>query len=86
MSPYRFAEDALLFRWLDRQSDSERCLAMIDWLVGFASDPQAHAHRVPGVKAPVYFTVVPLQPPVVIRFLLDQQFHVIKFLGFGSLP
>lgn len=86
MKPYRFTDDSVLSQWFERQSDNERCLAMLDWLVGLASEPLTHSRRVPGVKAPIYFTVVPLQPPVVIRFLLDQQFHVIKFLGIGPLP
>lgn len=76
----------LLFEWLARQSDSDRRLAMLDWLAGLASDPLERAQRVPGVLAPVYMTVAPVRPPVVVTFLLAEQFRTVKLIRISDLP
>lgn len=76
----------LLFEWLARQGDSNRRLAMLDWLAGLASDPLDHAQRVPGVLAPVYTAVAPVRPPVVVVFLLAEQFRTVKLIRIRDLP
>ncbi len=59
---------------------------MLDWLAEFAQDPLKDAHRVPGIKAPVYLAVVPLRPPVVVKFLHANQFRTVRLIAFGPLP
>ncbi len=77
----------VLFGWLGKESDPQRRLAMLEWLATFAEDPLATAHRVPGVRAPVFIVVVPLNPsPVLIRFLYADQYHCVKLIHFGPLP
>lgn len=76
----------VLFDWLSRESDSERRLTMLEWLAGWVADPLRSAHRVPGVRAPVYMVLVPLRPPVVIKFLYAEQFHALKLIEMGLLP
>jgi hypothetical protein len=82
---YQIAGRDLLFDWLERQTDSERRLQMLEWLAEFAADPLDRAQRVPGVLAPVYIAVAPLRPPVVVRFLLAEQFRTVRLLAFLPL-
>ncbi|MGH9152897.1 MAG: hypothetical protein ACRD03_10975 [Acidimicrobiales bacterium] len=74
------------FEWLHRQGDPERRLALLDWLVTFAADPLVGAQRVPGILAPVFIAVVPLRPPVVVRFLCADQFRTVRIISIKALP
>lgn len=77
----------VLFDWLSREGDADRRLAMLEWLSTFTENPLDTAHRVPGVKAPVFIVVVPLRPrPVLIRFLYADQYHCVKLIDIGRLP
>ncbi len=40
----------------------------------------------PGLRAPVYVTVVPIDPPVVVRFLIAEEFRTIRLIEFLPLP
>jgi len=53
---------------------------MLDRLAVLAGDPTADAERLPGVRAPIYISVVALEPPVVIEFLVADQFRTIRLL------
>ncbi len=70
----------VLFEWLARETDSQRRLSMLDWLVEFAKDPLEGAERVPSIAAPVFVTLVPLRPPVVVTFLYAFHFRTVKLL------
>lgn len=83
---YQLAGKEKLFSWLANEQDPGRRQAMLDWLVSFSWSPRRDAQRVPGLQAPVYIVVVPLDPPVVIRFLLAEQFHAIRLISLRTLP
>jgi hypothetical protein len=83
---YQITGRDIIFDWLGGQTDSERTMAMLDWLVEFAGDPHRYGQRVPGVRAPAYIAIVPLREPVVVRYLLAEQFHTINVLAIGPLP
>ncbi len=76
----------LIFGWLERETDTRRRQAMLDWLARFAERPRTDAQRVPGLRAPVYVTVVPLDPPVVVRFLIAEEFRTIRLIELLPLP
>ena len=77
----------VVFAWLSREPNMEQRAAMLDRLAELAIDPLKAAQRVPGVLAPVYVAVLPLAAaPVVVRFLLAEQFQTVKILGIGPLP
>ncbi|MDP9389245.1 MAG: hypothetical protein M3Q48_15350 [Actinomycetota bacterium] len=83
---YQIDGREVLFEWLRRQGDPERRMAMLDWIVTFASNPLAGAQRVPGVRAPVFIAVVPLNPPVVVTFLHAEQFRTVRLIKITPLP
>lgn len=59
----------------------------MDWLVGFSEEPLTDAQRVPGALSPLYIVVVPLPgEPVVVRFLLAEQFFTILVKRIVPLP
>lgn len=58
---------------------------MLDWLSSMARDPYDGAIRVPGVRAPVYFAMVPVRPAAVARFLIAEEFHTVKFINIVPL-
>jgi len=75
----------LIFEWLAQETDQSQRQRMLDWLTIFADDPLANAHRVPGVRAPVYLVVTPIRR-VTLTFLHAEQFHTVKLLEWGTLP
>lgn len=84
---YQISGKDVIFTWLEHETDSERALLFLDWLVEFATDPLKNAQRVPGILAPVYIAIAPLRDkPVVVRFVLADQFHTIVVRGIGPLP
>lgn len=76
----------MLFDWLAREGDTDRRLALLEWLTVLADDPLRHARRVPAIRAPVYIVFAPLRPtPVVVRFLLAEQYHTVKLIDIRPL-
>jgi hypothetical protein len=84
---YQISGNDEIFRWIERETDSNRSLCMLEWLVEFAENPLESAQRVPGILAPVYVAIVPLPGnPAVIRFLLADQFNTILVKKIAALP
>lgn len=77
----------VLFEWMSNETDPTRRLAILERLASFAEDPLRHAHRVPGVEAPVFILVVPIRPsPVLVRFLYADQFHAVRIIDIRPMP
>ena len=58
---------------------------MLDWMYTFCESPLDDAHRVPGIRAPVYIVVTPVRRTT-LRFLLAEQFRTISLIEFRVLP
>lgn len=82
---YRIDNEGLLLDWLAHESDPGERQRMLDWMATLADDPLAHAHRVPGIRAPVYLVVTPVRR-VTLTFLCAREYNVIKLIEWGSLP
>jgi hypothetical protein len=52
---------------------------MLEWLAALANDPLRDAHLIPGI-GPVYFAIVPLREPLLVKFLDAWQFRTIKII------
>lgn len=76
----------VIFGWLERTSDSNDRLIILDWLAALAHDPLDEAFRLPGVQAPIYLAVVPLRDPVTVKFLYAEQFRTLKVISVDPLP
>jgi hypothetical protein len=84
---YQISGNAEIFKWIEHETDSNRCHVMLDWLVEFAREPLKTAQRVPGILAPVYITIVPLPgTPAVVRFLVADQFNTLVVKKIVPLP
>ncbi|MBV8160224.1 MAG: hypothetical protein JO265_04810 [Acidimicrobiia bacterium] len=81
---YQIDGRGLLFDWLAAEPDPDRRRLLLDALQALAENPLADAERVPGVRAPVYVTVLPLTPPVALTFLLAEQFRTIRLIRIGT--
>jgi hypothetical protein len=75
----------VIYDWLSHEPVLERRVAFLEWLVELATTPSAQGRRVPGIPAPVYLAVV-LRPPVVVRYLIAEQFHTVRVIGISPLP
>ena len=74
-----------LFDWLSRETDQAKRQLMLDWLVGFASDPLDSAQRLPGVRAPIYIAKT-FVPRVLVVFLHAEMFKTVRILEFRRMP
>jgi hypothetical protein len=84
---YQFVDWQVVANWLSQQTDTNRELLMLEWLAGLAVDPIGQgAQRLPGYRALVYFAEVPLNPPIVVRFLVDHVNRAIRFINIRALP
>ena len=82
---YQIERGDILEDWLAGEPDPEKRLTMLEWMVDLATDPLHQAHRVPGVRPPVYLRITPVRN-VTLTFLHVEQFHVVKLIEFGTLP
>ena len=85
-SPYQISGRDVLFDWLARERNPDRRQSMLDWLAVNVREPLVGAHRVPGIAAPVYIWIVPLTPPVAVRFLLAEQYRTIRLIRMTTVP
>ena len=83
---YQLVDRNFLFDWLSQLSDPTQREILLDWLVEFSADPLERAERVPGTLAAVFVIEAPLRPPVMVRFLLDEVNHAVKFINRRPLP
>lgn len=81
---YQLSGKDKLYEWLEQETDAECRQLMLEWLADLCADPLRYGHRVPGVRAPVYLAVAPFRR-CTLKFLLDDQFHVIRMIEFGTL-
>lgn len=81
---YQVDNRNVLFDWLQREPDVTRRQTMLDWMVELADDPLRDAHRIPGIRAPVYLRLTALDN-VALKFLHAEQFHVVRLIELGPL-
>jgi hypothetical protein len=82
---YQIEGREVLWAWLEKESDPANRTRMLEFMVDLATDPSEDAHRVPGIRAPVYLRVTPVRN-VTVTYLIAEQFKVVKLSEFGTLP
>lgn len=75
----------VLFDWLEHETDVAKKDVMLAFLADLAEDPLKNAYRVPGISAPVFLVVTPVNN-LTLKFLYAQQFKVLKLIEFEPLP
>jgi hypothetical protein len=82
---YQLANEQVLLDWLAHETDQNARFAMLDWMAIFAEEPLASAHRIPGLRKPIYLVVTPVRN-VTLKFMLFEMFHGVHLIEFGELP
>lgn len=82
---YQLDGKSVIFEWLAHEPDMQRRLAVLDWLVEVSEHPFEAGQRLPGVRAPVLIGKVSTKPPVMVRYLIADQFHTVRIIKIAPL-
>lgn len=81
---YQVEGDEVLRDWLASEADPGNREQMLAFIARLAEEPRSVGHRIPGERAPIYLAMTPVGRTVV-RFLLAEQFHVVRLIAFDDL-
>ena len=82
---YQIEGERVLFDWLAQQPDVAKRERMLEFMSDLADRPTEVGIRVPDISKPIYVAPTPVDNWVV-RYLVVEQFRVIKLGSFAHAP
>ncbi|MDZ7673739.1 MAG: hypothetical protein U5K30_01510 [Acidimicrobiales bacterium] len=81
---YQIEGKEVLFDWLEKQPDPTKREVMIEFMAKVAEKPTEVGVKVPDARKPIYVAFTPVNNWIV-RYLVVDQFHVVKLGSFVQL-